>query len=59
MKYKIRFDMDNNYNIIELYPNEEYDVNDLDSEEFSEECVYSGSLSDCEAFIRLSEGGYM
>ena len=51
--------MDNNYNIIELYPNEEYDVNDLDSEEFSEECVYSGSLSDCEAFIRLSEGGYM
>ena len=27
--------------------------------EVNEESVYKGSLSDCEAYIRLHEGGYM
>lgn len=44
MKYTVRYFMDNNYEVIE---NE------------SGESKYQGSLSDCEAWIRLTEGGYM
>lgn len=51
MKYKVVFSMDNIYNVV-IYDPYEYD-GDYD------EIVHSGSLSDCEAYIRLKEGGYM
>lgn len=61
MKYKVRLSMDDNYDVIELTPNKKYNENDFDSEEeeFNENRVHSGSLADCEAYIRLHEGGYM
>ena len=46
--------MDNEYEVIEI---------DMDGDMFhhedNEESVYQGGLSDCEAYIRLKEGGYM
>jgi hypothetical protein len=61
MKYKVRLMMDDNYEVVELTPNEKYDENDYDSDEqeFNEQSVYQGRLADCEAYIRLNEGGYM
>lgn len=46
--------MDENYEVIEI--NSEKDEQ---NNEFSEESVYQGRLSDCEAYIRLHENGYM
>ena len=48
--YKIRFIMDQQYKVVELFDNE-YNL--------VEETVFCGSLSCCEAWIRLHEGGYM
>ena len=45
--------MDNKYRV-SLYMDNEYIV--LNKE--TDEELYKGSLSDCEAFIRLQEGGY-
>ena len=61
MKYKVRFMMDDSYEVVELTPNEKYDLNDFESDEpeFNEQSVYQGRLADCEAYIRLHEGGYM
>lgn len=61
MAYKVRSYMDENYEVVELTPNEKYDEEDFDSEEkeFKEKSVYHGGLADCEAYIRLHEGGYM
>ena len=61
MKYKVRPMMDDNYKVVQLTTNEKYDENDYDSDEqeFNEESVYQGGLADCEAYIRLNEGGYM
>jgi hypothetical protein len=61
MNYKVRFMMDDSYEVVELTPNEKYDLNDFDSDEleFNEQSVYQGSLANCEAYIRLHEGGYM
>ena len=61
MKYKVRPMMDDNYEVVQLTTNEKYDENDYDSDEqeFNEESVYQGGLADCEAYIRLNEGGYM
>jgi hypothetical protein len=44
MKYKVRFCMDNTYCVIEIE---------------TDEHVFSGSLADCEAYIRLKENGYL
>ena len=50
---------------VEWYEDERYRVlkikNDDMLEEYheQEETVYSGSLADCEAWIRLTEQGYM
>jgi len=49
-KYKVRLFQDNTYEVLEYYAFED------------DECwgsVYQGSLSDCEAYIRLHENGYM
>lgn len=53
--------MDDSYEVVELTPNEKYDLDDFDSDEleFNEQSVYQGSLANCEAYIRLHEGGYM
>lgn len=53
--------MDDNYEVVELTPNEKYDENDYhsDEQEFNEQSVYQGRLADCEAYIRLHESGYM
>ena len=61
MKYKVRLNMDDNYQVFELTPNEKYDENNYasDEPEFTEQAVHDGSLADCEAYIRLREGGYM
>ena len=61
MKYKVRFTMDEDYEVVELTPNEKYDENNYDSDEqrFNEQSVYQGGLADFEAYIRLHEGGYM
>lgn len=61
MKYKVRYSMDEDYEVVELTPNENYDENNLDSDEleFNEQVVHHGGLADCEAYIRLHEGGYM
>lgn len=58
---KVRFMMDENYEVIQLTPNKKYDEDDYDSDEpeFHEDSLYQGRLADCEAYIRLKEGGYM
>jgi len=52
--YKVSFYMDNTYEVLEwkTYISDE-------GGEGSWESVYQGSLADCEAYIRLHEGGYM
>lgn len=50
MNYKVQNLQDNTYQVYS-YPD------DADFEDYT--CVYQGSLSDCEAFIRLTEQGYM
>lgn len=50
MIYKVRFFMDSTYQVVLLTPN---------GDEFEEESVFQGDLSDCEAYIRLNEQGYM
>ena len=61
MSYKVRFMMDETYEVVELTPNKRFDSDDFDSDEpeFDEESVHQGRLADCEAYIRLREGGYM
>jgi len=53
--------MDDNYEVIEITPKNEYsDECESDYEaKFDEQKVYVGRLADCEAYIRLHEGGYM
>ena len=47
MDYKVRLYMDNIYEVYHYDGNEDWVV------------MYQGSLSDCEAWIRLHEKGYM
>jgi len=49
--FKVQNLKDDIYQVLE-YPDE-----DAELEEYSN--VFQGSLSDCEAFIRLSEGNYL
>lgn len=50
-KYKVRFYMDNTYEVLEwkIYI----------ADEDGWESVFQGSLSDCEAYIRLNKDGYI
>ena len=62
MKYKVQWFMDDEYEVLLLTRNPLYDENDwedLDTSEYIYESVFQGSLADCEAYIRLNEGGYM
>lgn len=47
-KYKVEFMKDYTYEVFEY----DYEGNNRES-------VFQGSISDCEAYIRLYEGGYM
>lgn len=51
MKYKVKFYQDGLYEVWEIGPHEAYMDN--------QKVVFRGSLSDCEAWIRLHENGYM
>ena len=61
MKYEVRFMQDDTYEVYEMTPNDNYDEDEWnpDEPEFHEEKVYQGSLSDCDAFIRLKTNGHM
>lgn len=52
-KYIVRFYIDNTYEVIKI----KYYIESCEIE--SEKVEYQGSLSDCEAWIRLTEKGYM
>ena len=58
IKYKVRFMMDDNYEVVRV-ENTFSSEDEYDESEFNEESVYQGRLADCEAYIRLKEGGYM
>lgn len=56
-EYRVRFLMDDNYKVEEKQEiDDRYQVY---GDEDKWETVHTGSLADCEAFIRLKEGGYM
>ena len=60
-EYKVRFFQDNTYEVIEIVTTYRERTSAYDSEPdiVEENKVYQGGLSDCEAYIRLHEGGYM
>lgn len=49
---KVLFIQDNYYKVVKLEDGMEYSSHDC-------ETLFRGTLSDCEAFIRLTEGGYL
>ena len=51
MRFKVRFYQDDTYEVLE----KKYYADEV----ICWESVYQGSLADCEAYIRLHEGGYM
>lgn len=61
MKYKVRFWQDNEYEVIKIsYSHRTYTTAGFYvPTAVNEEQVFKGSLSDCEAYIRLHENGYM
>jgi hypothetical protein len=60
-EYKVRFFQDNTYEVIEIVTTygERTSAYDSELDTVEENKVYQGSLADCEAYIRLHEGGYM
>jgi len=49
-RYKVRHLKDSTYQVIEI---------ETESENFFRSIMFQGSLSDCEAWIRLNESGYL
>ena len=60
-EYKVRFFLDNTYEVIEIITTygKRTSAYNSESDNVEENKVYQGSLSDCEAYIKLNEGGYM
>jgi hypothetical protein len=60
-EYKVRLLQDNTYEVIEVVTvyGERTSAYDSERSTVTENKVYQGNLSDCEAYIRLHEGGYM
>lgn len=60
-EYKVRFFQDDTYEVIEIITTygERISAYDSEPDTVEENKVYQGSLADCEAYIRLHEGGYM
>ena len=52
-KYKVKFYIDDNYEVITYVETDEYPGYDAVEVEFQ------GSLADCEAYIMLTKEGYM
>ncbi len=52
-QFKVRHLQDDTYQVISLP--EDYEQDDL----YDLSVLYQGSLADCEAYIRLTENGYM
>jgi len=50
-RYKVRLFIDNTYEVILIDESDDDDAQDIS--------MFQGSLSDCEAWIRLKEGGYL
>jgi len=62
MKYRVSYYIDNEYEVMELISfTRKVDPLGFDTGEYddTEKSVFKGSLSDCEAYIRLHEQGYM
>ena len=51
-KFRVSYYQDNNYEVLEW-------ITDRDECDEYELQVFKGSISDCEAYIRLKEGGYL
>lgn len=51
MEYRVRYYCDDDYEVLEIREDE--------NNEWHESQLFKGSLADCEAFIRLSKGGYI
>jgi len=49
-RYKVRHLKDKTYQVIDT---------ECESDNFFHSVMYQGSLSDCEAWIRLNDGGYL
>lgn len=60
-EYKVRFFQDNIYEVIEIVTTygERTSAYDSKPDKVEENKVYQGGLVDCEAYIRLNEGGYI
>jgi hypothetical protein len=60
-EYKVRFFQGNTYEVIEIVTTYGERTSGYDSEldTVEENKVFQGGLADCEAYIRLQEGGYM
>lgn len=59
MKYKVRFYQDGIYEVVQVtYPSTPTVTVTLPNNGSYETQVYKGSLSDCEAYIRLHEAGH-
>ena len=52
MNFKVECLQDETYQVLA----KQYDD---DGDDWYWDCVHQGNLSDCEAYIRLSEGGYL
>jgi|SanBayMetagenome_1026888.scaffolds.fasta_scaffold64701_2 hypothetical protein len=60
-EYKVRFFQGNTYEVIEIVTTygERTSAYDSEPDTVEENKVFQGGLADCEAYIRLQEGGYM
>lgn len=61
MKYQVRFYQDNIYEVIEIITTygERTSAYDSEPDKKEENVVFNGSISDCEAYIRLKSEGYL
>jgi len=61
MKYRVDYHCNNEYSVIEIQYKDDKYTHPMDSgyEPPDELYVFQGSLSDCESYIRLHEGGYI
>lgn len=57
-EYKVRLLKDSKYQVVRIGLIEGQSWDEWD-DHYGEETVFQGSLSDCEAYIRLNENGYM
>jgi hypothetical protein len=60
-EYKVRFYINNTYEVFKITTKygERTSAYDSEPDDIEEESVFQGYLADCEAYIRLHEGGYM